>query len=41
MEAAVASEATIMAITDNMHTDARVKRVALIKSEVKFDFKSR
>ena len=36
----MASEATIMAVPDNMHTDARVIRVALIKSEVKFDFQS-
>ena len=36
----MASEATIMDIRDNMHIDARVIRVALIKSEVKFDFQS-
>ena len=35
----MASEATIMAIPDNMHIDARVNRVALIKSEVKFDLR--
>ena len=36
----MASEATIMAICDNMHIDSRVIRVTLIKSEVKFDFQS-
>ena len=39
MEATLASEATIMAITGNMHMDARVIGVAFIKSEVKFDLK--
>ena len=33
----MASEATIMAIRDNIHIDARVIRVALIKSGVKFE----
>ena len=33
----MASEATTMAIPGNMHIDARVVRVALIKFEVKFD----
>ena len=36
----MASEVTIMDIRDNMHIDARVIRVALIKSEVKFEFQS-
>ena len=40
MEADMASEATIMAIPDIMHIDVRVNRVALNKSEVKFDFQS-
>ena len=34
----MASEATMMAIRDNMHIAARVIRVDLIKCEVKFDF---
>jgi len=38
MEVTMASEATLMAIPDNMHIDARVIRVALIKSEVQLDF---
>ena len=37
MEAAMAFEATVMAISGNMHIDVRVIMVALIKSEVKFD----
>ena len=40
LEAAMASEATIMAICDSMHIDSRVIRFTLIKSEVKFDFQS-
>ena len=36
LEAAMASEATIVAILGNMHIDARVIDVACIKSEVKF-----
>ena len=32
----MASEATMMAVTGNMHIDARVIEVACIKSEVKF-----
>ena len=40
MEAAMASEATIMAIPYNIHIDAWVIRVTLIKSEVKFNFLS-
>ena len=38
LEAAMASEATIVAILGNMHIDARVIEVACIKSEVKFEF---
>ena len=38
LEAAMASEATIMAILGNKHIDARVIEVACIKSEVKFEF---
>ena len=34
LEAAMASEATIMAVPGNMHMDARVIEVAFIKSEV-------
>ena len=34
----MASEAIIMAVTGNMHIDARVIEVACIKSEVKFEF---
>ena len=37
MEAAMATEATIMAIPGNKHIDARVIEVSCIKSEVKFD----
>ena len=36
----MASEVTKMAILDNMHIDFRVIKVAIIKSEVKFDFQS-
>ena len=39
LEAAMASEATIVAILGNMHIDARVIEVACIKSEVKFEFR--
>ena len=39
MEAAMASEATTMAVTGNMHIDTRVIEVACFKSEVKFDLK--
>ena len=39
MEAAMASEATIMAVPGNMQIDARVIQVACIKSEVKFGLK--
>ena len=38
LEAATASAATIMAVSGNMHIDARVIEVACIKSEVKFEF---
>ena len=37
MEAAMASEATKMAVTGNMHIDPRVTGVTCIKSEVNFD----
>ena len=37
MEAAMASEATIMAVPGNMHVDAMVIGVVCIKSKVKFD----
>ena len=37
MEATMVSEATIMAVPDNLHIDARVIEVACMKSEVKFD----
>ena len=37
LEAAMASEATIMAVPGNMHIDTKVIGVACIKSEVKFD----
>ena len=37
LEAAMASEATIMAVPGNMHIDTKVIGVAGIKSEVKFD----
>ena len=33
----MASEATILAVPGNMHIDARVIKVAFIKSDVKFD----
>ena len=33
----MASEATIMAVPDNMHVDAMVIGVVCIKSKVKFD----
>ena len=36
-EAATASAATMMAVSDNMDINARVVEVACIKSEVKFD----
>ena len=39
LEAAMASEATVMAVPDNMHIDAKVINVVCIKSEVKFDLK--
>ena len=39
MEAAMASEATKMAVTGNMHIDARVIEVACIKYNVKLDLK--
>ena len=39
MDAAMASEATIMNVPGNMHIDASVIGVACIKSEVKFDLK--
>ena len=37
MEAAMASEASKMAVPGNIHIDARVIKVAFIKSDVKFD----
>ena len=37
MDAAMASEATIMAAPGNMHIDARVIGIACIKYEVKFE----
>ena len=37
LEAAMASEATIMAVPGNMHIDTKVIGVACIKSKVKFD----
>ena len=37
MEAAMASVASKMAVLGNIHIDARVIKVACIKSEVKFD----
>ena len=37
LEAAMASEATKLAIRGNMHMDTRVIEVADFKSEVKFD----
>ena len=39
MEAARASEASKMAVSGNIHIDARVMKVAFIKSYVKFDLK--
>ena len=36
----MASEVTKKAVPGYMHIDARVIRVTLIKSEVKFDFQS-
>ena len=39
LEAAMASEATKMAIRGNMHMDTRVIEVADFKLEVKFDLK--
>ena len=38
LEAAMASEATKMAVRGSMHIDARVIEVADFKSEVKFEF---
>ena len=38
LEAAMASEATKMAVRGNMHNDTRVIEVADLKSEVKFEF---
>ena len=38
LEAAMASEATKMAIRGNMHMDTRVIEVADFKSEVRFEF---
>ena len=38
LEAAMASEATKMAVKGNMHNDARVIEVADFKSEVKCEF---
>ena len=37
-EAAMASEATQMAVRGNMHMDTRVIEVADFKSEAKYDF---
>ena len=37
MEAAMASEASKMTVPGNIHIDARVIKVAFIKSDVKFD----
>ena len=37
MEAAMASEASKMAVPGNIHIDARVIKVTFIKSDVKFD----
>ena len=39
LEAAMASEATIMAFPGNMHIDTKLIGVACIKSEVKFSLK--
>ena len=38
LEAAMASEATKMAVRGNMHNDARVIEVADFKSKVKYEF---
>ena len=38
LEAAMASEATRLAVRGNMHNDTRVIEVADFKSEVKFEF---
>ena len=38
LEAAMASEATKMAVWGNMHNDTRVIEIADFKSEVKFEF---
>ena len=38
LEAAMATEATKMAVKGNVHIDTRVIEVAVFKSEVKFDF---
>ena len=38
LEAAVASEATKIAVTENMHMDTRVIEVTDFKSEAKYDF---
>ena len=38
LEAAMASEATKMAVRGNMHMDTRVIEVADFKSEAKYDF---
>ena len=37
MEATMALEASKMAVPGNIHIDARVIKVAFIKSDVKFD----
>ena len=37
MEAAMASEASTMTVPGNIHIDARVIKVAFIKSDVNFD----
>ena len=39
LEAAMASEATKMAVRGNMHMDTRVIEVADFKSEAKYDFR--
>ena len=39
LEAAMASEATYMAVIGNMHMDTRVIKVADFKPEIKFDFR--
>ena len=38
LEAVMASEATKIAVRDNMHNDTRVIEIADFKSEVKFEF---